>query len=74
MTENKRIYGKMATSNEGNPTSLRIAIVGAGIGGLTAAVGLRRQGHHVDVSPSSESLLKTLLKPPQAIRAVSFCN
>lgn len=29
---------------------LSIVIVGAGIGGLSAAVGLRRQGHHVSVS------------------------
>jgi monoamine oxidase len=30
--------------------ALKILIVGAGIGGLTAAIGLRRQGHHVEVS------------------------
>ena len=29
---------------------LNIAIVGAGIGGLSAAIGLRRQGHDVSVS------------------------
>lgn len=34
------------TSDEG----LRILIVGAGIGGLTAAIALRQQGHHVEVS------------------------
>ncbi len=28
---------------------LNVAIVGAGIGGLTAAVGLRRSGHNVSV-------------------------
>ncbi len=28
---------------------LKLAIVGAGIGGLTAAIGLRRNGHDVDV-------------------------
>jgi glycine/D-amino acid oxidase-like deaminating enzyme len=32
--------------------SLRAAIVGAGIGGLTAAIALRREGHQVDVSCS----------------------
>jgi NADPH-dependent glutamate synthase beta subunit-like oxidoreductase len=30
--------------------SLNISIVGAGIGGLTAAIGLRRNGHNVSVS------------------------
>ena len=31
--------------------SLKIIIVGGGIGGLTAAISLRRQGHEVDVGP-----------------------
>lgn len=31
------------------PHPLKIAIVGAGIGGLSAAIALRRQGHQVDV-------------------------
>jgi 2-polyprenyl-6-methoxyphenol hydroxylase-like FAD-dependent oxidoreductase len=43
----------MAGRNE-NP-GLRVLIVGAGIGGLTAAVALRQQGHHVEVC-SSKSL------------------
>jgi monoamine oxidase len=34
------------TSDEG----LHILIVGAGIGGLTAAIALRQQGHRVEVS------------------------
>ncbi|CAI7650086.1 unnamed protein product [Penicillium manginii] len=37
----------MAGRNE-NP-GLRVLIVGAGIGGLTAAVALRQQGHHVEI-------------------------
>ena len=36
--------------NGGAPRPLNIAIVGAGIGGLTAAIGLRRNGHNVSVS------------------------
>ncbi|KAJ7257814.1 FAD/NAD(P)-binding domain-containing protein [Mycena rebaudengoi] len=32
---------------------LRIAIVGAGLGGLAAAVSFRRQGHHVEIFESS---------------------
>lgn len=31
------------------PKGLDIAIVGAGIGGLAAAIGLRRVGHNVSV-------------------------
>ncbi len=32
-----------------DPEPLRVAVVGAGIGGLCAAIGLRRNGHEVDV-------------------------
>ena len=37
--------------NGTDPAPLNIAIVGAGIGGLTAAIGLRQNGHNVSVSP-----------------------
>ena len=30
-------------------SGLRVLVVGAGIGGLTAAIALRQQGHHVEV-------------------------
>lgn len=36
--------------NRSRPAPLNIAIVGAGIGGLSAAVALRHNGHHVTVS------------------------
>ncbi|KAK3940044.1 hypothetical protein QBC46DRAFT_459220 [Diplogelasinospora grovesii] len=36
-----------------HPTPLKVAIVGAGIGGLTAAIGLRRNGHHVHLYEQS---------------------
>ena len=32
-----------------HPSPLKVAIVGAGIGGLSAALGLRRNGHEVEV-------------------------
>ena len=34
-------------NTEKKPGSLRVVIIGAGIGGLTAAIALRRQGHEV---------------------------
>jgi ribulose 1,5-bisphosphate synthetase/thiazole synthase len=37
-------------SHHVNGTPLNITIVGAGIGGLAAAIGLRRNGHKVAVS------------------------
>jgi NADPH-dependent 2,4-dienoyl-CoA reductase/sulfur reductase-like enzyme len=33
--------------HEEKPTGLKILIVGAGIGGLTAAIALRKNGHEV---------------------------
>ena len=36
--------------NRSDSKPLNIAIVGAGIGGLTAAIGLRRNGHNISVS------------------------
>ena len=30
-------------------TSLKVGVIGAGIGGLAAAIGLRRAGHEVEV-------------------------
>lgn len=40
----------MNGNNTIDTTPLNVVIVGAGIGGLTAAIGLRRNGHNVTVS------------------------
>lgn len=45
----------MSTSS----TPLKVAIVGAGLGGLTAAIALRRQGHLVQASVILTSLSST---------------
>ena len=37
-------------------TPLKVLIVGGGIGGLAAAISIRRQGHHVEVR------LRTIIK------------
>ncbi|EEU46023.1 uncharacterized protein NECHADRAFT_92755 [Fusarium vanettenii 77-13-4] len=42
--------GSASTSHYG---PLRVAIIGAGIGGLSAAIGLRQQGHQVDLYEKS---------------------
>lgn len=43
---NGHINGANSTAE---PRALNIAIIGAGIGGLTAAIGLRKNGHKVSV-------------------------
>lgn len=53
-------------------SGLRILIVGAGIGGLTAAIALRQQGHRVEVSahnPEKENWSNELV-----IRTFSLCQ
>ena len=44
------ISGSSNGTNGTTEGGLKILIVGAGIGGLTAAIGLRKQGHEVLVS------------------------
>lgn len=43
-----------AQSTDASQRPLHVLVVGAGIGGLTAALALRRRGHHVDVFEKSQ--------------------
>lgn len=51
----------------------RIIIVGGGVAGLAASIGLRRKGHHVIVLESTSSLQTlggSLIIPPNAARVL----
>ncbi|KAI1810262.1 FAD/NAD(P)-binding domain-containing protein [Poronia punctata] len=47
------------TSTQEGPRPLKIIIVGAGIGGLSAAIALRRNGHHVELYEQSRAASET---------------
>lgn len=54
-------------------SSLNIAIAGAGIGGLTAAIALHRAGHQVTVFEQSKAFLRVgadINLTPNAVRAL----
>ncbi|KAJ7808790.1 FAD/NAD(P)-binding domain-containing protein [Mycena olivaceomarginata] len=58
------------TSSNNSYQPLNISIVGAGIGGLTAAVALRRNGHNVQIFETAE--IKTEIGAAVAVQANSL--
>ncbi|KEF60633.1 uncharacterized protein A1O9_02194 [Exophiala aquamarina CBS 119918] len=53
-SEAQAANGVHAQENATNVSPIKVIIVGAGIAGLTAAVGLRQQGHHVHILEQSQ--------------------
>ena len=47
---------KYTQCNQAAPLPCRVVIVGAGLGGLAAAIGLRKSGHHVMVLEKTREL------------------
>ena len=60
------------TNGNSRNTALKILIVGAGIGGLTAAIALRKEGHNVHVRANMHAS-ESYAKAKADLRAISFC-
>ena len=68
-----------ASHPDSTSAGLKVIIVGGGIGGFTAGIALRQQGHHVEVSQPLPAFLAWIQCREHdanvfaAIRAVALC-
>ncbi|PQE04827.1 fad binding domain protein [Rutstroemia sp. NJR-2017a BBW] len=62
------------THDNASAPPLRILIVGAGIGGLTAAIALRKQGHEVEVANLNRRAAVRVFKPLEGGRGRHPCT
>ncbi|MGB1877022.1 MAG: FAD-binding protein [Rhodospirillaceae bacterium] len=53
---------------------LHVVLIGAGIGGLTAAIALQRAGFKVSVHEQAENLLKLVLASPSRRTLTKRCG